>query len=626
MRWLSPASSSSPLSQSLVNEAVVVNDSSGGKEVTSTSSSFPPSSLWKERVQCAVATVRARAGGCRPLLVLLSSHLSSPLYVDSACKGLSSRLLSYVSTPHAPSPHPQLGRHPPLPYPTQFALELVSLGGVPLLLQAMARYEDDPQRLTALCQVLQGCCDSNLPDITRAVLEVGVGDAVMRVMRKSPRHRPLQEEGGAVIYHLCLHSPRQRHKVFHAGGVDLLLQAMSAHPSSPMIQEVGLGVILCLSLKKPSIQSTNGRVLQGEEEAQEVEGERDFPPSQWPSTGRPLHSDHLVLLFSAMRSHPSHCRIHQYGVALLEYHLVTLQSIGDTLHLSSLITQGDVVDRLMTTIHTPRFGSKTAMDYDFMYTSYLNALRVLATVDPTEIRGRVHRMNVMMSLLNGTDPDNSTVEVRRPALSVLDLIIRPHDPINTAIGRRGGLRFALHALRAHPTDVDMQMSACGILHHLCLGHKQRTREALSANALQALTVTLTTHTAEAEVEQRALRLIRCLLCGVMEQDHQEEERMISPSLIQAIVRAVHAQSLSEQVQEQGCHVMEELCQGTAVTSERRRRRKRMVVEAGGVAALQQVQLKCQRPHIRQAAQSALLTISEFARGSSPTEVNPSPCR
>ena len=177
---------------------------------------------------------------------------------------------------------------------------------------------------------------------------------------------------------------------------------------------------------------------------------------------------------------------------------------------------------------------------------FFHSLCTLVEVEPAEIRRRVQTAEGVMMVVDAMDANWVESEsVRKAALRTLDLLIQPHDAINTSIVARGGLRFSLRALRAHPHDASMQSSACSKLYDVCLGQDKVARRVIAADALQAVTATLTNHTAEAEVEQRALRLIRHLLPVVMQQSQHDEQRHITPAFIRALgsVISVHPASV-----------------------------------------------------------------------------------
>ena len=463
MKWytsLPPALPSSVSTQPLISEAAAANDADGAQEAVSAASSVS----WREKVSCTVATMQARAGGCRPLLQLLSAHVDSALYVESACEGLSSRLLSHVSSPGAPPPRPYSDDYPP--DHTSFGLELVRLGGVSVLLDAMDKHAAEPDCLAALCHTLQGCCDLRAAAVVSAVWDGAVDSAVVGVLRRYPQHCRLQEEGGAVLHHLCVHTPRQRPRVIRAGGVDLLLQAIAAHPTSAMVQSNALGLLLCCSVNRPGVRMLNGAVQQSEEE-QRACVELFAATSAHIQGSSQAMSVHLACVaLSALQSHSTHTRTHYYAMALLESHLVALHSTGDVHLLSHVISPAHVLNTLISSVREVWHGHVEPAQKQSKRSSYLTSLRVLSAVPLVDTTRRQLDRTVLMSLVDNTNPTYHGVDIVRTALRVLDQLIRPFESVNLAVVRRGGLRFTVHALKEHPLDVDIQLAACGILAHL----------------------------------------------------------------------------------------------------------------------------------------------------------------
>ena len=205
----------------------------------------------------------------------------------------------------------------------------------------------------------------------------------------------------------------------------------------------------------------------------------------------------------------------------------------------------------------------------------------------------------------------------RAALALYNTF-QAYDPNQAPIA----MRAAIHALKAQPNNARVQLSACGTLYQACREDDKQTKKVLSANVLQSLTATLTRHTADEEVEQSGLRLIRCLLHAVMTQYSQrDEEQTITPSLILAIVIAINTHPLSEQVQEQGCRLLDELSgAGRAASAESRwSRRRRLIFEAGGLADLHSIQSNSPHAHIREAAELTMQVISSEAGGQLPAQ-------
>ena len=63
-----------------------------------------------------------------------------------------------------------------------------------------------PHCLNSVCAVLQGSCDHRVSATSSDVLEAEVDSIVMAAMARHPQHAELQQEGSAVLCHLCAHS------------------------------------------------------------------------------------------------------------------------------------------------------------------------------------------------------------------------------------------------------------------------------------------------------------------------------------------------------------------------------------------------------------------------------------
>ena len=322
-------------------------------------------------------------------------------------------MVSYRSPPHTFITPPP--RHHPAPHYAQSAVQLVAVGGIELLLAVMDKHWSAPKLLSAVCEVLQGACNHHRTATSTTVLDARVDAVVIRAMTTYPEHRRLQEQGSAVIAHLCTHSHRHRSRIIRAGGVQFVLQTMAAHPTSCMVQEMGLRTLHCCLLNRSSVRWSCRKDVEPEDVDLDVAQQQQqqeqcesavagiASTAQESGTHQRLDSAHIAgVILCILQLHSSHGPILQYGMALLEHQLDILQRRGDTAVLSNLIHHAGVVEGMLKPVRD-KSGNKY-IDGDAMYISYCHSLGILAGVERVETFNRVQAGDGMWLIVFQLDP------------------------------------------------------------------------------------------------------------------------------------------------------------------------------------------------------------------------------
>jgi hypothetical protein len=162
----------------------------------------------------------------------------------------------------------------------------------------------------------------------------------------------------------------------------------------------------------------------------------------------------------------------------------------------------------------------------------------------------------------------------------------PHDaPPGDAAVARMGLAEVVAALRAHVAVARVAQMACGRLGILCepIGSEQAAAE---AGVIEAVVETLRAHRQEEDVQKDGCRVLQNVSFGNDAASDARCQRAAAAGAIEEVVAALRAHAQEEGVQMMSCGALSNICGGGSGVHARRRRATQAGGRAVAVAAMQ----------------------------------------
>jgi len=139
-------------------------------------------------------------------------------------------------------------------------LGLISLRGLQVTIEAMARHSEKEPLQEAGCRVLQNAAACSA-ECRAKVTAAGGAAAVLAALRAHPHATAVQEAGCQALRDLAAYNSAAQEEIFAHGGIQVVLRGMEAHRASSAVQVSACGVLR--NLAASSAERQEGVVSRG---------------------------------------------------------------------------------------------------------------------------------------------------------------------------------------------------------------------------------------------------------------------------------------------------------------------------------------------------------------------------